>query len=110
MTFRRVGADIRGLLEEWLENPESRAVVLRRTWDRAVGDGVSRRCRALSFDDGVLTVEVTDSSWAPQLKGMTGELIDKVNAALGKAWVRRIEWVQRGPADSSGAKPRAGDA
>ena len=109
MTFRRVGADIQGMLTEWLENPESRRVVLQRTWERAVGDAVSRRCRARGFEDGVLEVEVTDSSWAPQLEAMSDELIGKVNAALGKTWVRRIAWTQEGPRDVSGAAPRSED-
>jgi predicted nucleic acid-binding Zn ribbon protein len=109
VSFRRVGSDLQGLLSEWLENPESRRLVLQRTWERAVGEAVSRRCRALQFDDGVLTVEVTDSSWAPQLKTMSGELITKVNIALGKPWVRRIDWVHGdGPPDTSGAQPRSG--
>lgn len=110
MTFRRVGSELQRLLSEWLEHPESRAVVLQRTWAQAVGEKVSARCRARSFADGVLTVEVTDSSWAPQLRAMTGELIGKVNAALGNSWVRRIEWVEPGPRDVSGAAPRSDSA
>ena len=107
MSFRPIGGELRRLLEEWLENPESRRVVLQRTWESSVGDKVSRRCRAVSFDDGVLTVEVTDSSWAPQLEAMSRELIRKVNEALGKTWVRRIEWKESGPPDTSGAAPRS---
>jgi len=109
MSFRPVGSALQGLLQEWLENPQARGAVLQRSWDSAVGERVSRRTRAVRFDDdGVLTVEVTDSSWAPQLEAMSGELIRKVNAALGSSWVRRIEWVQQGPADTSGATPRSG--
>ena len=40
--------------------PESRRVVLQRTWERSVGDVVSKHCRAVGFDEGVLKVEVTD--------------------------------------------------
>lgn len=93
MSFRRVGDDLRGLLEEWLQNEESRRVVLQRTWERALGDKVSRRCRPLRFQDQVLTVEVTDSSWAKQLQAMSADVISRINAALGSTWVRRIEWV-----------------
>lgn len=108
MSFRPVGSELQALLGEWMENPESRRVVMQRTWQRAVGDSVARRCRPLQLDDGVLTVEVTDSSWAPQLATMTGDLISKVNAALGKPWVRRIEWAHgEGPPDTSGAAPRS---
>lgn len=81
--------------------------MLQRTWESAVGDNVSRRCRAVGFEDGVLTVEVTDSSWARQLEGMSRELISKVNDALGDTWVRHIEWKQSGPRDRSGAAPRS---
>jgi predicted nucleic acid-binding Zn ribbon protein len=107
MSFKPVGSEIQGLLSEWLKNPESRRVVLQRTWERAVGESVCRHCRAVGFEDDVLTVEVTDSSWAPQLRAMSKELISKVNKALGKTWVRRIEWTDGGrPADVSGSAPR----
>ena len=107
MSFRPIGPDLRRLLQEWLDNPESRRVVLQRTWEGAVGDRVSRRCRAIGFEDGVLTVEVTDSSWAPQLEALSPELVAQVNAALGDTWVRRIEWRLSGPSDRSGAAPRS---
>ena len=93
MSFRHVGSELQTLLSEWLENPESRRLVLQRTWERAVGEAVSSRCRPLSFDDGVLTVEVTDPGSEPQLEAMSGELTSKVNIALGKPWVRKIAWV-----------------
>ena len=109
MSFRPIGSELQAILGEWLENPEARRLVLQRTWQRAVGDSVARRCRPLQFEDGVLTVEVTDSSWAPQLATMTGELISKINGALGKPWVRRIEWTHGdGPQDTSGSAPRSG--
>lgn len=107
MSFRPVGSELQAILGEWLENPETRRLVLQRTWQRAVGDSVARRCRPLQFEDGVLTVEVTDSSWAPQLASMSAELISKINGALGKRWVRCIEWDHgAGPRDVSGAAPR----
>ncbi len=67
--------------------------MLQHTWERSVGEAVSRRCRPLGFEDGVLTVEVTDPEWKPQLEAMSGALITKVNIALGKPWVRKILWV-----------------
>ncbi len=93
MSFRHIGSELQALLSEWLENPESRRLVLQHTWERSVGEAVSRRCRPLGFEDGVLTVEVTDPEWKPQLEAMSGELITKVNIALGKPWVRKILWV-----------------
>ena len=103
MSFKPVGAALHGLLAEWLENPEARQVVLQRTWERAVGEAVSEKTKPLAFDDGVLSVEVADSSWAPELEKMSAELITKVNEALGKTWVRRIDWVseEEGRADSA---------
>lgn len=93
MSFRRVGADLRGLLDEWMKEPESRRVLMQRTWERALGEKISRRCRPLRLEDDVLTVEVTDSSWATQLQAMSADLIRRINGALGSPWVRRIEWV-----------------
>jgi predicted nucleic acid-binding Zn ribbon protein len=96
MSFRHVGRELQGLLSEWLENPESRSLVLDRTWERAVGDAVSRRCRPLTLEDSVLTVEVTDSAWKHQLEAMSADLIKKMNMAVGKPSVRRIVWVLDG--------------
>jgi predicted nucleic acid-binding Zn ribbon protein len=93
MSFRQVGADLQVLLKEWMQNPESRQVLLQRTWERALGEKISRRCRPLRFNDAVLTVEVTDSSWADQLQSMSADLVSRINKALGGTWVRRIEWV-----------------
>ena len=103
MSFEPLGAGLHSLLAEWLENPEARQIVLQRTWERAVGEAVSKKTKPLSFDDGVLSVEVADSSWAPELKKMSAELIAKINQALGKTWVRRIAWVRR----EEGADPAA---
>ena len=103
MSFKPVGDALYSLLAEWLENPGARQIVLQRTWERAVGEAVSDKTKPLAFDDGVLSVEVADSSWAPELEKMSAELIGKVNEALGKKWVRRIDWVSgEGGADFGG--------
>ena len=100
MSFRPLGAAMGGIIREWLENPAARRQVLERTWKRALGDAVGRRCRPLGFEEGVLTVEVTDPAWAAELKAMSGDLIAKMNAALGQRWITRIEWVQSAEAGS----------
>jgi len=94
LSFRPLGAAMGGIIRGWLEDPAARRQVLERTWRRALGDAVGGRSRPLGFEDGVLTVEVTDPAWAPELKAMSGELIAKMNAALGQRWITRIEWVQ----------------
>ena len=38
MSFRKVGSEIQAILGEWLENSETRRLVLQRTWQRAVQD------------------------------------------------------------------------
>lgn len=93
MSFRPLGPALGKLLEEWLENPDARRVLLERTWERALGGEIADRCRPTGFADGVLSVEVVDDSWRPQLMDMGPELVAKVNAALGKDWVREISWV-----------------
>ena len=93
MSFRSIGPALQDLLSEWLENPEARRVMLERTWQRALGDEIGSRCRPLGFEEGTLTVEVTDDGWRSHLMDMGPELIGKINAAVGNEWVRRIDWV-----------------
>jgi hypothetical protein len=49
-------------------------------WSRVVGDGMARHCRPISFDEGVLEVEVDGPSWL--------RMLDEVQDVLPKRLAR----------------------
>ena len=62
-------------------------------WPLACGSDVAEKTRAVSFAEGVLTVEVPDAGWKSQLfsltlqyksllKGYTGQEIERINFVI----------------------------
>ena len=92
MSFKPLAGQLIGVLVDCVGDPAARTAIVCRSWQRIVGSAVARRTVARDFDDGVLVVEVTDPSWVDVLDGMTEELVARMNAALGKRRIRRIEW------------------
>ena len=59
------------------------------------------RTRALSFSDGILTVEVVDAGWRRELANLAPRYLALVNK-FSAASVKRIEFVVKG---GDGASP-----
>ena len=59
-------------------------------WEFAAGSAVAEKTAALSFDRGVLTVEVPNAAWRLQLRDMAGQYI----AALNRYSAQKIERVE----------------
>lgn len=59
-------------------------------WDSVVGDGVAQHATATSIRDGVLFVDVDSSVWMQELQLLRGEIIERLNAHLGQAFVKQI--------------------
>ncbi len=64
-------------------------------WDDAVGATVAAHVRPVRLDQGVLTVEADDPSWATQVKFLTGTITARL-AEVAHVDVERIE-VRVGP-------------
>ena len=62
-------------------------------WARIVGPGVARYTRAVSFEHGVLRVEVEGSAWMHELGYLKRELIKTLNRELGDSRVRDVRFV-----------------
>ena len=60
--------------------PEEAALL---AWPLICGKDVAARTRAAAFADGCLTVEVSDSTWAAQLKSFAPRYIHAFEALLG---------------------------
>jgi hypothetical protein len=61
-------------------------------WPVVCGSAVAERTRALSFDDGVLRVEVAGLGWKAELQALAPRYLATINRYTAVA-VRRIEFV-----------------
>ncbi len=59
-------------------------------WDEAVGADLAKHVRPVRLDEGVLTVEVADPSWATQVKFLTGDIQRRLSEVAGVE-IERIE-------------------
>lgn len=59
-------------------------------WPEIVGHELAEHCEPAGLSGGVLTLRVTSAAWAAQLRYLSPELVDKVDAALGRGTVRRV--------------------
>lgn len=54
-------------------------------WEKTVGPQIANHARALKVDAGVLWVEVDHSVWRTELHHRKRQILEKLNAACGKA-------------------------
>jgi predicted nucleic acid-binding Zn ribbon protein len=59
-------------------------------WPRIVGPGVATIASPAQYRSGTLFINVADSVWMQELKFQEGELIGRLNDALGEPLVRRL--------------------
>jgi predicted nucleic acid-binding Zn ribbon protein len=59
-------------------------------WPKLVGPTVAKIASPTQFRNGTLFIDVTDSVWMQELKFQEGELIGRLNEALGETLVRRL--------------------
>jgi predicted nucleic acid-binding Zn ribbon protein len=67
-------------------------------WPVVCGSAVAERTRALSFEEGVLRVEVSGQHWKSELQSLAPRYLAVINRLITQA-VRRIEFVLA-PAES----------
>jgi len=72
--------------------PSGQAPLL--AWPLACGSAVATRTSALSFDNGVLRVEVPDVGWRSELRNLAPQYLAVINRYSGVA-VSKIEFVIR---------------
>ena len=61
-------------------------------WPVVCGSAVAERTRALSFEDGVLRVEVAEAGWKAELQALAPRYLATINRYTSET-VRRIEFV-----------------
>jgi predicted nucleic acid-binding Zn ribbon protein len=65
-------------------------------WAEIVGERVAKHTRAISFEDGVILVEVEGSAWLHELGFLKPQLLRQLNRHLGARSVRGLKFVARG--------------
>jgi predicted nucleic acid-binding Zn ribbon protein len=70
--------------------PAEEAALL--AWPLVCGKDVAARTRAAAFTDGCLTVEVSDSTWAAQLKSFAPTYVNGFQSLLGGPLVKEVKF------------------
>jgi predicted nucleic acid-binding Zn ribbon protein len=72
------------------QSPAADAPLL--AWPVVCGSAVAERTRALSFDDGVLRVQVADAGWKSELQALAARYVATINKYT-PVTVSKIEFV-----------------
>jgi predicted nucleic acid-binding Zn ribbon protein len=70
--------------------PATALARVQEVWERAVGPAIAAAARPVAERDGVVTVLCEASVWAHELDLMAGELVPRLNGALGSPAVREL--------------------
>jgi predicted nucleic acid-binding Zn ribbon protein len=70
--------------------PASTLARVQEVWERTTGPAIAASARPTAERDGVLTVTCAAAVWAQELDLMAGELIPRLNAALGAQRIREL--------------------
>ncbi len=76
-------------LREELE-PATVLARIQRAWPAAVGEAVAAAAQPVRERDGVLEVACESSVWAAELDLLGGDLVARLNGALGEQLVRGL--------------------
>lgn len=89
--MERAGARLEAIVAKALHlTPAEESPLL--AWPVACGSAVAERTRAVSFLDGILRVEVSDSGWRHELTSLAPRYVAAINR-YSAVQVRRIEFV-----------------
>jgi predicted nucleic acid-binding Zn ribbon protein len=70
--------------------PATTLAHVQQLWESTAGPAIAAAAHPTAERDGVLTVSCTASVWAQELELMAGELIGRLNAALGSEAIREL--------------------
>ena len=86
--FSTLPAALRGVAD----NEKAREAVVIAAWNRAVGPGLSEQTAPVRLDGKVLTVAVSSEMWKKHITDLAGQMLFKLNGALGSAMVSYVEF------------------
>lgn len=82
---RRVPRPLSAALDELRRDsaPQTLLARVQACWPTAVGPAIAAEARPLSERSGTLTVGCRSAAWANELELLSGDLLHKLNEALG---------------------------
>jgi hypothetical protein len=93
--LEHVGSGLEKLVAQSLrQSPAAETALL--AWSVACGSGVAERTRALSFEAGILRVQVADAGWKSELQSLAPRYLAALNRYSTES-VQRIEFVVAEP-------------
>ncbi len=78
---RPLGLAVEGLRDSLA--PAGALSRIQRVWEQAVGETVAAEAWPVAEHAGVLSVACSSAVWAAELRMLSGELVERCNAALG---------------------------
>lgn len=70
--------------------PRTRLARIQGVWEQVAGTAVAQAARPTAEREGVVTVTCEAAVWAQELELMGGELVRRLNEALGEEGVREL--------------------
>jgi predicted nucleic acid-binding Zn ribbon protein len=70
--------------------PATTLARVQEIWERTTGPAIATAARPTAEREGVLTVLCDAAVWAQELDLMAGELVPRLNAALGAEAIREL--------------------
>src|SRR6185295_13381338 len=81
-----------GLLKEFGDNADVREAVVFAGWRKIAGEALREQTAPIALDNKRLIVAVTGEMWKNHLEDLSGQMIFKLNSALGDSIVTFIEF------------------
>jgi predicted nucleic acid-binding Zn ribbon protein len=60
-------------------------------WTGVVGEDIASHATPMTLKDGVLSIAAESTAWATQLRMLQGQILAKINAAVGQGVVTSLK-------------------
>ncbi len=91
-TFTNIGDVLGKVLPQYRPMTDPSLLRVWDLWKTAAGDAIAANASPAAFKGRILLVHVSNSTWLHHLRFLEGELIDKLNAALGQDDIQKIQF------------------
>lgn len=90
--FVHISGILQELLKKYRSEPDGELARVWQLWDGVVGEAIAENARPAAFKGSLLLVYVTNSTWVHHLQFLKRDIIEKINAAVGKTLVEEIKF------------------
>jgi predicted nucleic acid-binding Zn ribbon protein len=92
---RRLGTALKDVVAS--RSPDSLLAAVQAGWSEALGPELASAASPVRERDGVITVECRSGAWASELELMQGELVARLQSAIGRHELHGLRFaVERG--------------